>query len=88
MNRPYNYYFLRALHCRGELRSPDMGVQQDAPTNETIVLVTFYENIIIACKTKTPSLTLPVLLVRNKMVPHQNAKGKIQEGKYGHKEVH
>ena len=30
---------------RGERRSPDMGVQQDASTNETIVWVTFYEII-------------------------------------------
>jgi hypothetical protein len=36
---------LRALHGRGERRSPDMGVQQDAPTNETIGPVTFYEII-------------------------------------------
>jgi len=36
---------LRALHGRGERRSPDMGVQQDAPTNETIVPVTFWEII-------------------------------------------
>jgi len=34
---------MRALHGRGERRSPDMGVQQDAPTNETTVLSTFCE---------------------------------------------
>jgi hypothetical protein len=36
---------LRALHCRGELRSPGHGRPQDAPTIETIILVTFYEII-------------------------------------------
>jgi hypothetical protein len=36
---------MRALHGRGERRSPDMGIQQDAPTNETIVLMSFYEII-------------------------------------------
>jgi hypothetical protein len=46
MNRPYNYFFLRALHGRGERRSPEMGVRQDAPTIEAIVPVTFCEIII------------------------------------------
>jgi hypothetical protein len=34
------------LACRGELRSPISGHPPDAPTIETIVLVTFYEIII------------------------------------------
>jgi len=37
--------FLRALYCRGELRSPGHGRPQDIPTIETIVQVTFYEII-------------------------------------------
>jgi len=40
--------FLRALHGRGERRSPDMGVQQDAPTIETILLTNFNEIICLS----------------------------------------
>jgi hypothetical protein len=36
---------MRAWHGRGERRSPEMGVRQDAPTIEPIVWVTFYEII-------------------------------------------
>ena len=42
---PSALYLLRALHGRDERRSPEMGVRQDAPTIETIVLPTFYEVI-------------------------------------------
>jgi len=36
---------LRAWHVGASCRSPIMGVRPDAPTIETIVLVTFYEMI-------------------------------------------
>jgi hypothetical protein len=37
--------FLRALHGRGERRSPGIGRPQDAPATEAIVSRTFYETI-------------------------------------------
>jgi hypothetical protein len=39
------FQFLRALHRRGERRSPYDGHPPDAPTIETIVPSTFCENI-------------------------------------------
>jgi len=36
---------LRALHVGASCRSPIMGVRPDAPTIETILLLTFYEFI-------------------------------------------
>ncbi|MBP1713740.1 MAG: hypothetical protein H6Q42_1943 [Deltaproteobacteria bacterium] len=41
MNRPYKYYFLRAL----PRETRDRGELPFAPTTETIVPVTFYEMI-------------------------------------------
>jgi hypothetical protein len=45
MNRPYNYYFLRALHERGATHRP--------PAIETIVLATFYEIVIFKTDKKS-----------------------------------
>jgi hypothetical protein len=49
---------LRALHGRGERRSPGHGRPQDALTIETIVLVTFYEIINLDGFVKSPSAAL------------------------------